>query len=253
MIALRGRLAIGLALCGVLAAVPPSAVRAAQEPASAPATPANPAPTQKPAPTEKNGQGLAPALFDKKKPIEITSDRLDVDQEAKTAIFEGNVDAIQGEVHLKADRLKVYYEGDAAGAPSGATTQSQAPASAASPQAPATTVQQAASADAAASGGKIKRMDVDGKVFMSSPTETASGDKAVYTADNGLIVLTGNVILTRGQNVIRGSKLTIDSDSGHSVIDSKSSGGGGRVKGLFVPKAPASETASATTQNKPAQ
>ena len=246
MMGFRGRQAIRLALCGMLAAIPLGAVRAAQEPAQ---TSSN---AEKPA-AAKNGQGLAPALFDKKKPIEITSDRLDVDQEAKTAIFEGNVDAIQGQVHLKADRLKVYYEGDASGAaPGGAVAQDQPSAAASSPPS-ATSGQQTASTDAAASGGKIKRMDVDGKVFMSSPTETASGDRAVYNADTGIIVLTGNVILTRGQNVIRGSKLTIDADTGHSVIDAKSSAGGGRVKGLFVPKAPAPQTASATASNRPAQ
>jgi len=244
MIDFRSRQAIGLALCAVLAAIAPSAVRAAQEPAQVSTGAGKPA-------SAKNGQGLAPALFDKKKPIEITSDRLDVDQEAKTAIFEGNVDAIQGQVHLKADRLKVYYEGDTSGAAAGGAP-AQGQPSAAVPSPPTASGPQTAGPDAAASGGKIKRMDVEGKVFMSSPTETASGDRAVYNADTGMIVLTGNVILTRGQNVIRGSKLTIDADSGHSVIDAKSSAGGGRVKGLFVPKAPAPETASATAPNRPA-
>jgi lipopolysaccharide export system protein LptA len=196
--------------------------------------------------------GFAPALFDKKKPIEITSDKLDVDQGEKTAIFQGNVDAIQGEVHLKADRLKVYYEGDDA-QPGGALPTAAAPAPGAAPAQPAST----GAGDPAASGGKIKRMDVDGKVFMSSPTETASGDKAVYDAGTGMITLTGNVVLTRGQNVIRGTKLVVDADSGHSVIESKSSVGGGRVKGLFVPKQPANAGTTAQAQpqgqQKPAQ
>jgi lipopolysaccharide export system protein LptA len=245
MMGKTGRLGLGLALCAGLACLP-GALRAAQEPAAQ--TPS----TQTGAAPAKTGQGLVPALFDKKQPIEITSDRLDVDQEAKTAIFEGNVDAIQGQVHLKADRLKVYYEGDTAsigGAPESAAPK---PPSEGAPPAPgiAAPGTQAQGADSA-SNGKIKRMDVDGKVFMSSPTETASGDKATYNADTGLIVLTGNVILTRGQNVIRGSKLSIDADSGHSVIESKSSVGGGRVKGLFVPKSPAPDSPTASAQNKP--
>jgi lipopolysaccharide export system protein LptA len=192
---------------------------------------------------------LGPALFDKKKPIEITSDKLDVDQQDKTAIFEGNVDAIQGEVHLKADRLKVYYDEDTTqtGATSAAPETGAAPQAAAQAPAGAQPVATDAAADPA-SGGKIRRMDVDGKVFMSSPTETASGDHAVYLAETGLITLTGNVILTRGQNVIRGTKLVIDADTGHSVIESKPSAGGGRVKGLFVPKQPGGQGPSAQAQ-----
>jgi lipopolysaccharide export system protein LptA len=100
-------------------------------------------------------------------------------------------------------------------------------------------------------------MDVDGHVFISSPTETASGEKGVYNAETGKIVLTGDVVLTRGGNVIRGTQLDIDVDTGKSSIVNTSSASGGRVRGLFVPKkdeamgphaAPAA-TASATTTN----
>ena len=184
-------------------------------------------------PAAKTGPLLGPALFDKKKPIEITSDRLDVDQGEKVAIFEGKVDAIQGEIHLRADRLKVYYdtiEQPAAGATPTAAASATQPAASAAPPA-ATAAQPAASgapppagAGAAASavtdpsgGGKIRRMDVDGHVFVSSPTETASGEKGVYNAETGKIVLTGDVILTRGGSVIHGTKLAIDVDSGKST------------------------------------
>jgi lipopolysaccharide export system protein LptA len=206
----RGLSVAGLCALALLVSRPSAAETA---PASMPAKPA----------VEKKGPAFGPALFDKKKPIEITSDQLDVDQAQKTAIFEGKVDAIQGEIHLRADRLKVYYD----------TIETPAPQ--ASP-APAEGTAAPGPADPGAAGGKIRRMDVDGHVFVSSPTETASGDKGVYEAETGKIVLTGNVILTRGGNIIRGTKLAIDVDSGRSIIDAKSSAGGGRVRGLFVPK-----------------
>lgn len=184
---------------------------------------------------------FGPALFDKKKPIEITSDRLDVDQTAKTAIFEGKVDAIQGEIHLRADRLKVFYDAiptpatTVPAAPGGAAVPTPPPAPAAPSGANSARASTADPSDPAASGGKIRRMDVDGHVFVSSPTETASGSNAVYSAETGKITLFGNVVLTRGGNIIRGSKLVIDVESGRSVIDSRSSAGGGRVKALFAP------------------
>lgn len=197
------------------------------------------APAGKPA--EKSGPAFGPALFDKTKPIEITSDRLDVDQEAKVAIFEGKVDAIQGAVHLRADRLKVYYD---------AVTEETA--SAAPPATPPSTGE-TASGDPMEGGGRIRRMDVDGNVFVSSPTETASGERGVYNADTGKVTLLGNVVLTRGGNVIRGTKLSIDVDTGRSVIDADSSVGGGRVKGLFVPKKDQSQNGQAAKDGAPEQ
>jgi len=223
MTSLSSRAAWLIAGLSVLGLAGASGLRAEPVPASATAKPAE----------EKKGP-LGPALFDKKKPIEITSDRLDVDQDTHIAIFQGKVDAIQGDIHLRADKLTVYYDDIETQTSNGTQTAPQtAPAPAA---ASAATPAQAGVDDPTGSGGKIRRMDVDGNVFVSSPTETASGEKGVYLAETGKITLTGNVILTRAGNVIRGTKLVIDVDSGRSIIDANSSAGGGRVKGLFVPK-----------------
>ena len=43
----------------------------------------------------------------------------------------------------------------------------------------------------------------------------------------------GKVVLTRGKNVLRGSKLVIETETGRSRLDPESNG---RVKGLFVPE-----------------
>ncbi|MGI9449125.1 MAG: LptA/OstA family protein, partial [Geminicoccaceae bacterium] len=43
-------------------------------------------------------------------PIEISADSLEVAQEDRIATFAGNVDAIQGDLVLSADTLKVHYE-----------------------------------------------------------------------------------------------------------------------------------------------
>ena len=45
-----------------------------------------------------------------KKPIDIESDRLEVDDKRHMAIFIGNVSATQGDNNLKAPRLEVFYE-----------------------------------------------------------------------------------------------------------------------------------------------
>ncbi len=49
-----------------------------------------------------------------KKPIDIDSDRLEVDDKKQTAIFIGNVSATQGDYNLRSPRLEVTYEHSAA-------------------------------------------------------------------------------------------------------------------------------------------
>ncbi len=48
------------------------------------------------------GQG-----YDTSLPIEITADSLEVENERQVATFRGNVDAVQGEMNLRADQLIV--------------------------------------------------------------------------------------------------------------------------------------------------
>lgn len=137
---------------------------------------------------------------DSSQPIEITADTLDVSQTDQTALFSGKVVAAQAEMRLGSDNLRVHYRGK----------------------------------EAQAGKGAISRLDAIGNVTVSSPTEMAQGEWGVYDVDAGQITLGGNVVLTRGENVLRGEQLVIDLESGQSRITSKQDGGG-RVKGLFVP------------------
>ena len=63
-----------------------------------------------------------------KKPIDIESDRLEVDDKTHIAIFIGNVSATQGDYNLKAPRLEVYYEGGSQNQPGAKTAQAPKPA-----------------------------------------------------------------------------------------------------------------------------
>ena len=145
-------------------------------------------------------------------PIEITADSLEVLQNQKIATFTGNVDAVQGDMVLSADRLRVYYGGDDQnGAPGPAGT------------------------------GSIRRIEADGNVLMSSPRETAQGDAGVYDVASSQVTLDGAVVLTRGDNVIRGQRLQVDLASGRSrVFAAVPSTEGGtppqRVRALLTPE-----------------
>lgn len=159
-------------------------------------------------------------------PIEITADTLDVHQDEHKAIFSGNVIATQGTTNLRSKTMTAFYNQDDKAKPD--TTKATAP--------------KAAEANGATG---ISRIDADDNVVFTTPAETAQGDKAVYTAADDTIVLTGaTVTLTRDKNVLKGQKLVYNMSTGRSVLTSSSGvqvdgvtvGKPGRVHGLFVPK-----------------
>lgn len=154
-------------------------------------------------------------------PIEITADALEVLQKEQVAVFTGNVDAIQGDIRLRADKVRVHYRSNEQKPP---PQKGGRPGPAAKPA--------AASPDSA---GSISRIDATGRVFVSSPEETAHGDTGLYDVDNRKIFLEGKVLLTRGESVLRGNKAVMDLDTGRSTMLSAP---GERVRGLFTPGQP---------------
>ena len=143
-------------------------------------------------------------------PIEITADSLEVMQNQRVATFRGNVDAIQGDMVLSADELRVHYSDDGDERPDPAAT------------------------------GSIRRIEAEGNVFLSSPEETAQGASGVYDVAANQVTIEGAVVLTRDDNVIRGERLEVDLVSGRSQIFAAvpSTKGGTppqRVRALFTP------------------
>jgi len=87
-----------------------------------------------------------------------------------------------------------------------------------------------------ASGG-LTRIEATGDVFYVTPNETIRGDRAVYTVNNATVTVTGDVILTQGQNVLTGGSLTYNVDTGQAQIQGGGSGNNaGRVRGVFYPE-----------------
>jgi lipopolysaccharide export system protein LptA len=128
-------------------------------------------------------------------------------QDQRIATFRGNVDAVQGDMVLSADELRVHYrDGDDAPEPAGA----------------------------------IRRIEAEGNVFLSSPRETAQGATGVYDVATNHVTIEGAVVLTQDDNVIRGQRLEVDLVSGRSQMFAAvpSTEGGAvpqRVRALFTP------------------
>jgi lipopolysaccharide export system protein LptA len=91
-----------------------------------------------------------------------------------------------------------------------------------------------------APGGRASRMEANGNVIVDSPSGQAVGDSGVYDVPQQLIRLTGNVVLTKDANVMRGNALEVSMATGIARLtaDTASAAPGqpkGRVQGLFVP------------------
>lgn len=91
-----------------------------------------------------------------------------------------------------------------------------------------------------APGGRASRMEANGNVIVDSPSGQAVGDSGVYDVPQQTIRLTGNVVLTKDANVMRGNALEVSMATGLARLtaDSANATPGqprGRVQGLFVP------------------
>ncbi len=82
------------------------------------------------------------------------------------------------------------------------------------------------------SGSRINRIEASGNVYFVTPSQTIRGDRAVYTVTNDEVVVTGDVILTQGQNVLTGGRLTYNTRTETARMEGAS---GGRIRGVFYP------------------
>jgi lipopolysaccharide export system protein LptA len=145
------------------------------------------------------------------RPVEIVADKLVVDQDRQLATFSGNVNAVQGDMNLRANQLRVFYVEQGKGKPRDG-------------------------AAASSSDQSIRRIEADGDVLLTRPGETAEGDAGVYDPIKRTLVLEGNVVLTQAQNVIRGTRLDSNLETGVSVVTAAGGQRDQRVRALFAPE-----------------
>jgi len=142
------------------------------------------------------------------KPVRIQAASLEVRNKDKVATFSGDVHVTQGDTNLRCKILMVFYEDD--------PTRNAMPTAQPGP------------------GGqqRIRRMEGRGGVVVTQKDQVATGDAGEFDMQTNTVTLTGNVVVTRGQDVLRGQRLVVDLTNGVSRVDS----GRGRVELLVDTK-----------------
>ena len=140
--------------------------------------------------------------------INVASDNFEGDMQTKVGTYSGNVIVTQATCKLRAD--KVIAE---------ATT-----------------------------GNDLNRLTAVGNVVFNSTSGTAVGDNGIYDLGPKLLTLTGRVVLTKGKDVMRGTRLVVDVNTGLAHLTAKGMPGG-RVQSSFMPKQGEGGQASSSKSN----
>lgn len=153
-----------------------------------------------------------------KGPVDVRSQKLDMDDTAKVANFTGGVTAQQGETTLQASALKVSYEGK-------------------------TTVPDGGLATVAATDGdaaRVTRLVAAGNVtIVAGADRKITSDAVDLDVRNDSALFTGGrVEIQQGANRLAGRRLSIDRRSGRSRLDAPAEGRtpAGRIQTMFVPQ-----------------
>jgi len=144
-------------------------------------------------------------------PVQIEAASLEVRDKEKKATFSGNVKVVQGDTTMRCKSLVVFYE-----------SQGQQGQQAAGAQ----TMKAAAPGPGGSSS--ISRLEATGGVTVTQKDQVATGSTALFDMKTNTVTLQGNVVVTQGQNVMRGDRLVVDLTSGVSKVD-----GSGPVKLLI--------------------
>ena len=208
----------GLAVTALLAATPVAAQSSSGGAAQPSSGSAAPGPFQGMMSDQKKDQ-----------PVQIEAATLEVRDKNKTATFSGNVQVVQGDTTMKCQSLVVFYGQEIGIAGNGKPA--------------ATSVTTTKSTPGMPQGAQnIRRIEARGGVTVLTKDQNVKGDTGIYDLETKTITLSGNVVVSQGQNVIHGEKVVVDTVTGSAKVESGSSNGGAgapgqtpRVRALIQP------------------
>jgi len=141
---------------------------------------------------------------DSSAPVDVSADNQETINSKCIIIFTGNVEILQNRSRLRAQKVTIY------------NARKPTP-------------------DNANACGNAQRMEAEGSVYLVSEQQQAAGDRAVYTFNDNIAVITGDVVLVKGKDVARGDKLTVNTKTNDAKLESNSPGRASkrRVRAVF--------------------
>jgi lipopolysaccharide export system protein LptA len=136
--------------------------------------------------------------------VSYSADNLEYFDSERRLVLVGDVDIVQNDARLRADRITLFFTGSSGGAGQGGL-----------------------------GSGDIERMIAEGEVYYVRPAQSARGNRAVYEVSQDSVTFTGNVVVASDENVIRGETLVLQIGSRRTTIRPQT---GQRVRGVFVPR-----------------
>lgn len=142
-------------------------------------------------------------------PINIEADRMISQEEKNTVVFIGNVDASQGKVTIRTDKMTINYQPKDA---KKGNDQSQ----------------------------QVKKMICVGNVKVTQDDWLGTGKRMDYFADTRKVILYGNAKAWQGKNMVSGKTITYYLDEKRSEVESPDTVVGKgkkrqRVKATIIP------------------
>jgi lipopolysaccharide export system protein LptA len=118
--------------------------------------------------------------FNKKDPIFITSDWMEVDQKKNTITYKGRVVTVQAEMTMRSETLTAYYDPEMK---------------------------------------QMKQIIAEGKVNATQGNRVATGQKAVFDDKAKTVTLTGSPMMRQGNSQISGVKIVYFVEQDKSIVE----------------------------------
>ena len=119
--------------------------------------------------------------FNKKDPIYITADWMEVDQNKNTITYKGRVVTSQADMTMRSDTLVAYYDPEMK---------------------------------------QMKQIIAEGKVNATQGNRVATGEKAIFDDKTKTVTLTGSPVLRQGNSQVSGTRVIYYMDQDRAVAES---------------------------------
>lgn len=119
--------------------------------------------------------------FNKKDPIYITADWMEVDQKKNSITYKGRVVAIQNEMTMRSETLTAYYDPEMK---------------------------------------QMSQIVAEGKVNAVQGNRVATGEKAVFDDKAKTVTLTGSPVMRQGNSQVKGARIVYFIEQDRSTVES---------------------------------